>query len=91
MVQDNEKVQVGEQTIIEDAASYTSDGSSQNKGHTLQRGLKARHIQMIALGGTIGTGLFMASGKTIVNGGAGGALVGMATSCLLAQYRMKGH
>lgn len=32
---------------------------------TLQRGLKARHIELIALGGTIGVGLFMGSASTI--------------------------
>lgn len=31
----------------------------------LQRGLKARHIELIALGGTIGVGLFMGSASTI--------------------------
>ncbi|MBL3615246.1 amino acid permease, partial [Bacillus sp. RHFS18] len=31
----------------------------------LKRGLGARHIQMIALGGTIGVGLFMGSSSTI--------------------------
>ncbi|TYO68774.1 amino acid permease [Rossellomorea marisflavi] len=31
----------------------------------LHRGLEARHIQMIALGGTIGVGLFMGSASTI--------------------------
>ncbi|PEC47786.1 amino acid permease [Bacillus sp. AFS077874] len=31
----------------------------------LKKGLKARHIQMIALGGTIGVGLFMGSTSTI--------------------------
>lgn len=31
----------------------------------LQRNLSNRHIQLIALGGAIGTGLFMGSGKTI--------------------------
>ena len=32
---------------------------------TLQRGLRNRHLQLIAIGGAIGTGLFMGSGKTI--------------------------
>ncbi len=31
----------------------------------LQRKLNNRHLQMIAIGGAIGTGLFMGSGKTI--------------------------
>ncbi|KAI8889221.1 hypothetical protein K501DRAFT_239037 [Backusella circina FSU 941] len=70
-----EKTEIGSHTSIENAESITSDDGSTVQGHSLQRGLKARHIQMIALGGTIGTGLFMASGKAIVNGGPGGALV----------------
>ncbi|KAI9493285.1 amino acid permease/ SLC12A domain-containing protein [Zychaea mexicana] len=51
--------------------------------HELRRGLKARHIQMIALGGTIGTGLFLASGRAISNGGPGGALVAYAVLGIL--------
>ncbi|MFT8310888.1 MAG: amino acid permease [Sporolactobacillus sp.] len=35
------------------------------KREKLKRGLSARHIQMIALGGTIGVGLFMGSASTI--------------------------
>ncbi|KAJ5047578.1 uncharacterized protein L3040_003400 [Drepanopeziza brunnea f. sp. 'multigermtubi'] len=34
-----------------------------------KRGLKPRHAQMIALGGTIGTGLFVGSGSTLARGG----------------------
>ncbi|KAG8419722.1 hypothetical protein J3458_004565 [Metarhizium acridum] len=34
-----------------------------------KRGLKQRHIQMIALAGTIGTGLFLATGRALANGG----------------------
>ena len=35
----------------------------------LQRGLSERHIQMIALGGSIGTGLFMGAGRNIAVAG----------------------
>lgn len=35
-------------------------------GHAgLRRGLKARHLQLLAIGGAIGTGLFLGSGTTI--------------------------
>lgn len=33
--------------------------------HELQRNLSNRHLQLLAIGGAIGTGLFMGSGKTI--------------------------
>src|ERR1700722_16653202 len=35
----------------------------------LHRGLSNRHIQLIALGGAIGTGLFMGAGRTISRAG----------------------
>ena len=39
-------------------------------GHT-HRGLKSRHVQLIALGGCIGTGLFVGTGSTLsLTGGA---------------------
>ncbi|KAL2864372.1 proline permease PrnB [Aspergillus lucknowensis] len=34
-----------------------------------QRGLKSRHVQLMALGGTIGTGLFVGSGQALNIGG----------------------
>lgn len=45
---------------------------------SLQRSLKARHLNMIAIGGAIGTGLFVASGETISTAGPGGALAAYA-------------
>ncbi|WP_075724703.1 amino acid permease [Corynebacterium aquilae] len=44
----------------------------------LRRSLKARHMYMIAIGGSIGTGLFVASGATVANAGPGGALLAYA-------------
>lgn len=38
---------------------------NQNEQRELSRGLKSRHIQMIAIGGAIGTGLFLGSGTAI--------------------------
>lgn len=40
----------------------------------LKRGLKSRHLSMIAIGGAIGTGIFVATGASLSSAGAGGAL-----------------
>ncbi|RAL13413.1 proline permease PrnB [Aspergillus homomorphus CBS 101889] len=41
-----------------------------------QRGLKSRHVQLMALGGTIGTGLFVGSGQALHIGGPLSLLLG---------------
>lgn len=43
--------------------------------HPLARRLKARHLQMIAIGGSIGTGLFVGSGYALAMGGPAGVLI----------------
>lgn len=47
----------------------------ENQNGGLQRSLKARHLTMISLGGSIGTGLFLGSGSAIYQAGPGGALL----------------
>lgn len=42
----------------------------------LKKKLKSRHIQMIAIGGSIGAGLFISSGGILKTGGPGGVIIG---------------
>lgn len=41
----------------------------------LHRGLSARQVQMIAIGGTIGTGLFLGTGRSLTQGGPASILI----------------
>jgi lysine-specific permease len=54
----------------------------------LRRALKARHLTMIAIGGSIGTGLFVASGATISAAGPGGALFSYILIGLMVYFLM---
>ncbi|CCK73586.1 aromatic amino acid transmembrane transporter TAT2 NDAI_0G06030 [Naumovozyma dairenensis CBS 421] len=44
--------------------------------HNLKRTLKARHLIMIAIGGSIGTGLFIGSGQALASGGPLALIIG---------------
>lgn len=43
--------------------------------NNMKRGLSSRHISMIAIGGAIGTGLFVATGSVVAEAGPGGAIL----------------
>lgn len=47
----------------------SASGAQDDAPQKLHRGLSERHIQLISLGGAIGTGLFMGAGKTIAVSG----------------------
>lgn len=55
----------------------------------LHRKLRARHMAMIAIGGAIGTGLFVASGETISTAGPGGALIAYVVIGLMVYLLMQ--
>jgi len=54
----------------------------------LQRKLKARQLSMIAMGGSIGTGLFLASGSSIYFAGPGGALLAYILMGVMVYFLM---
>ena len=54
----------------------------------LTRGLKSRHIELIAIGGAIGVGLFLGSAKAIQNGGPG-LILGYAFGGLVIFFIMR--
>ncbi|SGZ48188.1 CIC11C00000005527 [Sungouiella intermedia] len=75
---------------LEDDGIDTSNMTDMEKSvyatarHPLARRLKSRHLQMIAIGGSIGTGLFVGSGYALSQGGPAGVLI----SYLLVGYSL---
>ena len=65
-------------------ATYADDGVEVATGDRsvvadkLARKLSARQVQMIAIGGTIGTGLFLGTGKSLATGGPASMLIAYA-------------
>lgn len=62
--------------------------NSNEQNNQLRRKLSARHITMIAIGGSIGTGLFLSSGATIAQAGPGGALAAYILVGLMVYFLM---
>ncbi|KAJ2778456.1 hypothetical protein H4R18_004583 [Coemansia javaensis] len=62
----------GEEYVV---GSQSPESALESSGPKLKRKLKGRHMGMIAIGGTIGTGLFIGSGSTLADAGPAGSLV----------------
>lgn len=57
--------------------------------NNLRKKLQSRHLNMIAIGGAIGTGLFLASGGTITGAGPGGALLAYSVIGIMVFFLMQ--
>jgi len=73
---DDQDVRKGSVTAVNEAAAMYGSVEDAEKYGYVSRGLKSRHIQFIALGGTIGTGLFLGIGKAFVSSGPLSVLLG---------------
>jgi amino acid transporter len=62
---------------VQDASRTDVEEVSEDEGsrEQLMRNLGSRHVNIIAIAGMIGTGLFLRSGKTIAKAGPVGALL----------------
>ncbi len=66
-------------------STEVSEGLISSNADQLQRHLNNRQIQLIAIGGSIGTALFVSIGKGLYHGGAGSLLIAYTIqSCVLA-------
>ncbi|PWY96542.1 putative amino acid permease [Aspergillus sclerotioniger CBS 115572] len=61
---------------MEASLGLDEDNGEFEEVKAVRQGLHQRHIQMIALAGTIGTGLFLSSGQAIARSGPLGAFLG---------------
>lgn len=64
------------------------DTTHENFDGQVKRGLKTRHVSMIALGGTIGTGLFLTSGSVVSSAGPFGAIAAYCLIGLMVYFLM---
>lgn len=60
----------------------------EDAGHSLHRGLQARQITMIAIGGALGTGLIIGTGAALVKSGPGSILISYTITGLLVYMVM---
>lgn len=76
-LEDYEMGSFAEEALDQEAQSSQDSqlGSSGHGRNAVQRQLKPRHVSMIALGGTIGTGLFIGIESPLRNAGPVGALI----------------
>lgn len=67
-----------------------SDQTAETSNPQLKRELNARLLNMIAIGGSIGTGIFLASGNAIYLSGPGGTMLAYLLTGIMVYFLMTG-
>ncbi|ELQ42122.1 amino-acid permease inda1 [Pyricularia oryzae] len=75
MEADKHKETANTSAVVSDNNSHDEEVGVVNKSKPLVRELRNRHMQMIAIGGSIGAGLFVGSGKALRTGGPASLLI----------------
>ncbi|KAG8910646.1 hypothetical protein FRC01_006211 [Tulasnella sp. 417] len=83
---DSEKLGVPPAFVLASSSNSAEDPNLLEAEETLHRGLKARQISMIALGGAIATELLIGSGTALSRGGPLGVLLGYSFSGLVCYF-----
>ncbi|KAK9767305.1 Basic amino-acid permease [Basidiobolus ranarum] len=78
----------GAQPATYDVTEKSLEDVEHKRKVDLKRGLTARQVQMIAIGGTIGTGLFLGTGKSLSTGGPGSMLIAYAIVGVIVYFTM---
>ncbi|KAF7795500.1 hypothetical protein EIP86_006662 [Pleurotus ostreatoroseus] len=69
------KLQNEDDNVEEVQDTDLPEGEEPDTHHGLHRGLSARQVSMIAIAGTIGTGLFLGTGRSLAQGGPASMLI----------------
>ncbi|RMZ75176.1 hypothetical protein DV738_g5603, partial [Chaetothyriales sp. CBS 135597] len=78
------------QAHVQEGADIFGDVQTAEDYGYVSRGLKSRHIQFIALGGTIGTGLFLGIGRAFTQAGPLSVLLGYTITGIMVWAMMMG-
>ena len=81
--------QADESSALGEQSTEPTGQHNKHALHTnLKRGMESRHLQMISLGGVIGTGLFLSSGYTIQQAGPIGTILAYSIGALIVYLVM---
>ncbi|KAI1485284.1 amino acid permease [Biscogniauxia mediterranea] len=84
---ESKEPKVNPQTYATDVAD--AEVGIVHKGAALKTDLKGRHMQMIAIGGAIGAGLFIGSGSALYKGGPAALIIGYLIVGIMLLFTMQ--